>query len=405
MRTVKRVVEQPGTVQAFEETALLAKFPGYVGAVADDPDKTDHPPHDRQIDIGSRVKKDQVLAELAIPELEQEWKQKKALVRQAEAEAVQAEKFLAAAGAEVEAVKATVAEAEAGVDRAQAVYDRSQLEVNRVSKQVTGGVDTRQALDDAQLQLKAAGATQKEAAAKVSSARAAVKKAEADRDKAAADVDAARATLEVAREEVGRVEALRGYTKIKAPFDGVVTRRAVNTGDLVSPGEKVALFSVARTDPVRVVVNVPEADAGLVAVGQDVRVTLQAVQGPAATGTVTRTSWSLEPGPRTLRTEIDLPNEKGLIRPGMYAYARLTADLPAAWAIPAAAVGRAGDEAVIFLVEGGKAVRVSAQLGRGDGHVTQVRRYKKPGATDWADVTGTESVATPAAALSDGQPI
>ena len=75
-RPVKRVVEQPGTVQAFEETALHAKLPGFVEAVEDDPDKKDRPPHDRQIDIGSRVKKGQVLAELAVPELEEELKQK-----------------------------------------------------------------------------------------------------------------------------------------------------------------------------------------------------------------------------------------------------------------------------------------------------------------------------------------
>ena len=109
---------------------------------------------------------------------------------------------------------------------------------------------------------------------------------------------------------------------------------------------------------------------------------------------MTRTSWSLEPGSRTLRTEIDLPNEEGQVRPGMYVYARLTAELPAAWAVPAAAVGKVDDEPVIYLVEGGKAVRVPVQLLRGDGQFTQIRRYKKPGASDWTDVTGSESVAT-----------
>jgi multidrug resistance efflux pump len=405
MRAVKRVVEQPGTVQAFEETALFAKIPGYVGTIAEDPDKKDRPPHDRQIDIGSRVKRDQILVQLAVPELDKEWQQKKALIKQAEAEVVQAEKFLAASEAGLDAVTATVAETEAGVDRAQAAYERAQLEVTRVSRQVSGGVDTSQALDDAQFQLKVAGAARKEAAAKVTSAKAAVKKAEADRDKAAADVEAAKAKLEVAREEVGRLDALREYTRIKAPFEGIVTHRAVSTGDFVRPGEKLALFSVARTHPVRVVVNVPEADAVLVSVGQDARVILQSATGPVETGKVARMSWSLEPGSRTMRTEIDLPNEKGLVRPGVYLNARLTAELPAAWTVPAAAIGKVGDESVIYLVEGGKAVRMPALLGRGDGQYTQVRRYKRPGATDWMDVTGTESFATPAAALSDGQPI
>ncbi|HEY2783333.1 MAG TPA: efflux RND transporter periplasmic adaptor subunit [Fimbriiglobus sp.] len=401
-RAIERVIEQPGSVHAFEETALFAKFPGYVGVITADPNKKDRPVHDRQIDIGSRVKKDQVLAELTIPELDQEWKEKKALVKQSVAEVVQAEKFLAAAVAGVDAVKAVVAESEAGVDRAQAVYDRWQLEMARITKQVTGGFDTTQTRDETQLQLTAASVSRKEAAARVASAKAAVKKAEADRDKAAADVDAYRARLEVAREEVGRVDALRAYTKIKAPFDGVVTRRVVNTGDLVSPGEKVALFSVARVDPVRVVVNVPESDAGLVVIGQAVRVTFQA-PGPAETGKVSRTSWSLEPGSRTLRTEIDLPNGKGRVRPGMYVNARLTAKLEPEWAVPAAAIGKVGDETVIYLVEGNKAVRVTAQLGRGDGQFTQIRRYQKPGTKDWSDVNGSERIAWPASALVDGQ--
>src|SRR5207237_700416 len=82
------------------------------------------------------------------------------------------------------------------------------------------------------------------------------------------DIDAAKARREVAHAEVGRLEALRGYKRIRAPFDGVVTRRSVNTGDFVNATEKMALFSVARIDPVRVVVSVPEAAAGLVTAGQ-----------------------------------------------------------------------------------------------------------------------------------------
>jgi hypothetical protein len=183
---------------------------------------------------------------------------------------------------------------------------------------------------------------------------------------------------------------------------GVATANAIL---FVTFAERVRVGGMPSRDaPVRVVVSVPEADAGLVAPGQGVTITLLA-RGPAVTGTVTRTSWSLEPGSRTLRTEIDLMNETGQVRPGMYVSAKLTAELPAAWAVPAAAVGKAGDEPVIYLAENGKAVRVEVQLLRGDGQFTQVRRYKKPGAADWTDVSGSESVATPAAALSDGQPL
>jgi multidrug resistance efflux pump len=404
-RPVKREVEQPGTVEAFEETVLRANATGLVGAVEEDPNKKDRPPHDRLFDIGSRVKKGQVLARLAVPELDREFDQKQAVVRQAGFEVVQAEKALAAAEAGVAAAAALVAEAEAGIDRTQALVERWQTEVARITKQVSGGVDTSQALDETQFQLKAAEASRKEAVGKVASAKAGVGKATADRDKAAADVSAVKAKLDVAKADAARVDALRSYTKIVAPYDGIITRRrSVNTGDRVSGTEGTPLFAIAKADPVRVVVNVPEADAGLVSAGLDVKLTLQGAGGAVA-GKVTRTSWSLEPGSRTLRTEIDLPNPEGKVRPGMYAYAKLTAELPAAWAVPAAAVIKLNDEPVMYLVESGKAVRVAVQLGRGDAQFTQVRRYKKPGAADWTDATGQEQVATPAAGLTDGQPV
>ncbi|MBA4190533.1 MAG: hypothetical protein C0467_21310 [Planctomycetaceae bacterium] len=417
LRPVKREVEQPGTIQAFEETALHAKLTGFVESIEDDPkkvgliakntpEKVVWPEHDHAIDIGSSVKKNQVLARLLIPELIEEQKQKEALVRQAESEVIQAQRAHAAMVAGVAAANAAVAEADAGVDRTLALVESWQKEMERVTKLVTGGVGDRQTRDETQNQLKAAEATMKGANARVLSMKAAVTKAEADRDKAAADIDAAKARIDVAKAEAGRLKELLAYTEIKAPFDGIVTRRGVNTRDLVNATEKVALFSVARIDPVRVVVQVPEADAGLVAIGQSVRITLQTGgQTPSETGKVIRTSWSLEPGSRTLRTEIDLPNGKGLIRPGMYAYAKLTAELPAAWSVPTAAIGKVNDDSVIYLVEGGKAVRVRVELLRGDSQFTQLRRYKKQGVSDWTEVTGTEAVASPAAALSDGQAI
>ena len=278
-------------------------------------------------------------------------------------------------------------------------------DADRRSWSTAGSID-RQTRDETQNQFKAAEAGRKEAAARVASAEAAVKKAEADRDKAAADVAAAKARLEVAKAEVGRVDALRGYTKIKAPFDGVVTRRAVNTGRLRDRRRQDARCSAWRGSTrcgwwCKCRRRTPGWWPSARRCGSRCR---RRGAGPM-TGKVARTSWSLEPGSRTLRTEIDLPNEKGVVRPGMYVYARLTAELPAAWAVPAAAVGKVNDEPVIYLVENGKAVRVPVQLLRGDGQFTQVRRYKKPGASDWTDVTGTEAIATPATALADGQPV
>ncbi|MBM3981127.1 MAG: efflux RND transporter periplasmic adaptor subunit [Planctomycetes bacterium] len=404
-RAVKRVVEQPGTVRPFDETALSANASGYIDAIEPDPLKAARPDHDRLIDIDSRVTKDQVLARIAAPELVERAKQKDALVDQARAEEDQAKQALVAAGAGATAAEANVAQYDAAVERADALVERARKELDRVKKLVAGGMADTQTLDETQFQLKAAEATHKEAKARVAAAKAAVTKAGADRDKADADVTAATARLAVARAVAREAKEELRYLDIRAPYDGVVTRRAANRGDQVKAGDKVALFSVARVDPVRVVVYVPEADAGLVSAGQEVRLAIQAVQGPEVVGKVARTSWALEPGSRTLRTEIDLPNNNGLLRPGTYVHAKLSAELPAAWAVPAAAVGKVGDEPVMYLVENGKAARVAVQLLKGDGQFTQVRRYKRAGASDWTDVTGAEQVASPAAALTDGQAV
>ncbi len=404
-RAVNRVIEQPGTIQAFEETVLYPKVPGYVQNISIDPNKADHLAHDRLIDIGSRVKKDQVLAELSVPELQEEYKQKEAIVRQGEAEVVQSKKALAASAAGVSAAKAMVAETKAGLTRAQALFDRWESEAARVNRLVSSGVIDTQTRDETLNQFKAAEATRSEVMAKVISAEAAVTKAEADQDKAVADVVATEARLDVAKADVRRVDALREYLRVKAPFDGIVTRAGVNTGDYVMADGKHGLFTVARIDPVRVVLNVPEADAGLVEAGQEVRIALQAIAGPPTLGKVIRTSWSLEPGSRTLRTEVDLPNPDAKVRPGMYVNARLTAVLPSQWAIPANGVGKVNDEPVIYLVEGGKAVRMAVELLRGDAQFTQFARYKRPGASEWTAVTGDERIATPASAVSDGQSI
>ncbi len=402
-KPVKRLLELPGSVHAFEETVLYAKIPGYVRSLSVDPQKTAGPAHDRLIDLGSRVTKNQVLVELSVPELDEEFKQKEAVVRQSEAEVVQAKKGLAASTAGVTVARANVAEAKAGLSRVQSNFERWQSELTRVTKLAAGGVIDNQTRDETQNQFKSAEAGRNEAAAKVASAEAAAVKSEADRDKAVADVTAFEAKSDVAKADARRVTALLDYTRVKAPFDGIITRRSVVTGDFVSADGKQGLFAVARIDPVRVVVAVPEADAGSVILGQEVRVALQGAPGPGEKGTVARTSWSLEPGSRTLRVEVDLPNADAKVRPGTFVTARLASEIPAEWAVPAAAVGKAHDEPALYLAEHGKAVRVAVQLLKGDGHFTQIRRYKRAGATEWIDFAGAETIACPASALSDGQ--
>ncbi len=390
-RAIHRVVEQPGTVQAYEQTQLFARVPGYVSKVhVDIGQKIDGPRFDAS---GKETRPGQVLAEIAVPELAEEVSQKQALTRQAQAEVVQAEKALAAAAANIETTKAAVVEA-----RAQ--RDRWQSEAKRIAGLAKQGVVDVQSREETENQSKAAGA-------RVQATEAAVKKAQADRDKAAADVQAAAARVEVARADALRSEAMYAYSKIRAPYDGVVTLRKVSTGDFVQPavGKGDWLFTVARLDPVRVVIAVPEADAELVKDGTDVQLRVPALPGAGLGGKVARTSWALEQAARTLRTEIDLPNQGGLLRPGMYLSARFSASLPPVWTLPVAAVARQGETTVCFLVGGGKAVRTPVEVGHSDGVRVEVFRRQAPGGAGWQAFTGEEAVAARAAGLGDGQAV
>jgi HlyD family secretion protein len=399
-KALKRIVEQPGTIQADEETLLFARVPGYVRLFHDKDGRIIH-------DIGRKiqgpkydpsgkevVEPGEVLAELVVPELEQQTNLKKAKVRQAEADVEQAEKAVASAEANIGTMEAAVVEA-------KALKERWESESNRFASLTKSGTIDEQSRDEALNQYKASRA-------RVLSTEAAVRKAKADRDKALADVQAMQARVDVAKADALEAEAMLGYAKIRAPYDGVVTLRKVNTGNFVQPagGSGDWLFKVARLDPVRVVVAVPEADAELVKEKAEAKITIQALSGPTLTGTVARTSWALEPGARTLRAEIDLPNKDGRLRPGMYVYAQIINQLPDGWTLPTSAVAKQGNATVCFLIEGGKAVRMPVQVGRSDGQRVEVlKRQKADSPSVWEEFTGNEAVASRAAGLTDGQAV
>src|SRR5262249_3913283 len=140
--------------------------------------------------------------------------------------------------------------------------------------------------------------------------------------KAKADVSVAEARREVAKADRDHVQTLLQYSKILAPpYDGVVTRRNVNTWDLVQPtpvAKGHPLFVVEQVDPVRVFVNVQEMEAVWVRDGDAALIRPQSLPGQQFKGKVTRNSGALQPQNRTLRTEIDLPNAEGKLLPGMF---------------------------------------------------------------------------------------
>ena len=358
-KDIRRPIERPGyNIEAYERTLVYAKIPGYV--------------QKWNFDMGDRVHKGDILAELYIPEMDVEFKQKDAAVRQASSE---------------------IKQAEAAVLRWQADLKHASSQYERLARVGRSGVLDKEQVDETGLAFE--------------TAQAAVAKAQAD-------VDVARARLEVAKADRDHVQTLLQYTKIPAPFDGVVTRRNVNTRDFVQPAAASkgdALFVVEKVDPVRVFVNVQELEAVWVRDGDTALIRPQSLQGQQFKGKVTRTSGSLNPQNRTLRTEIDLPNAEGKLLPGMYVTVTIIAEHKNVRALPVAAVVTQGEQTFCYRVESSKTVRTPIQVGlRGSELVEVLAKQTKPAKAGeeakWEDFNGDEViVASDPGSLTDGQAI
>ena len=351
-KTLRLESVQPGQIEAFEQTPLFVKLPAYVEKL--------------YVDIGDRVEAGQLLADLFLPELKDELRQKEAALVQAEAEIELASAALRAAEAALATARANVSAAEAGNIRADADVTRWQSQYARISQLVSGGSIDRKLEDETRDSLKAAEAARGEARAKVESAKAAVGQSQADIAKAKANEAVARARRGNAQADLARVKTLLQYTQIRAPYAGVVTERNVVRGDFVQPAGTMTatpLLAVARTDIVRIFVGVPEMESPWVEAGHSGHVSVQAIPGRIVEGKVTRTSWVLGAN-RTLRTELDLNNPSGLLRPGMYATAHiLLQERPNVCVLPLSAIVREGKQAYCWVAKDGRAVRTPITLG------------------------------------------
>src|SRR5262249_55487824 len=162
--------------------------------------------------------------------------------------------------------------------------------------------------------------------------------------------------LAVAEADRDHVQTLLQYTQIKSPFDGIVTRRAINTGDFVQPptaSKGEPLYVVDRIKPIRVFVDVAELDAVWGSEGDTVLLRAQALPGQLCNGTLTRTSRSMDRQNRNLRTEIDLPNADGKLLPGMYMTATIIVEHNNAWTLPPGAIFTEGDQNYCYRMEDG----------------------------------------------------
>ena len=288
----------PGNVAAFYAADLFAKESGYLSDV--------------KVDIGDHVKKGDVLAIIDSPELEQ---QLAGLQAQLMAKQEQAK----AAAATVQQAKALLEVSRRQLAALQADRELAQETLKRQEELFQQKAATNQQIDEMRAKAQVAGAAADVGQAKIASAEADLRAAEAAQAVSAAQV-------KVTAADVARTRTLLGYTKIVAPFDGVITRRLVGPGDLVQSAvtnRNMPLFTCQKLDVIRIFCDVPELNAGDIRAGTKAEVRLTANSAKPIAASVTRVAGAMDASTRTMRVEIDLPNADEAMRPGMYAQVTL----------------------------------------------------------------------------------
>ena len=304
-----------GEFRPFQEVDVMAKVAGYVKNI--------------NVDIGSNVRQNAVLATLEVPEIQDD---------------------VAKAKAGVAAAEANVTTAQAAVQRAQAGADIALLSFQRIADVAKRdkGLVPKQEIDVAQ-------SSQLQAAAQLASANSELRAAE--QNKLQAD------------SEYSRAIAMMQYATIRAPFDGVVTKRYANTGSMIQAGissqtQAMPVVKLAQNDLLRLVLPVPVSDVAEIRDGQPVDVEVTST-GRKLQGKIARYADSVQMTTRTMDTEVDVPNADGSLVPGMYAEVHLhLAERPAALSVPIDAVDGLGTSVQqAYLVRDGIVHLVTVKVG------------------------------------------
>jgi RND family efflux transporter MFP subunit len=192
------------------------------------------------------------------------------------------------------------------------------------------------------------------------------------------------ANLHAADANVKRLQELQGFERVLAPFDGVVTQRLVNVGDLINAGNGgngAQLFHISKLGTMRVFVPVPELFASQIVPGLKADLSLTELPAQSFGGSVVRTSHAIDPGSHTLLTEIDVPNPSGELMPGAYANVHLHLAQPAKeFVIPTGAVlfQAAGPQVVIVNAQN-KLERRKVSIGNDFGNQIEITSGLSPG--------------------------
>ena len=307
-----RTIELTGNVAAFDSATLFARATGYISI--------------RHVDIGSKVRKGDVLAVIAAPDLDQQLAQ----------------------------AKAQLVQFEAAVQQAQANADLGRVTDQRTSRLVAQGWSSAQQGDQDRLTL-------------------------ASRMAALA---VARANVKAQQAAVDRLAQLTAFEQITAPFDGVITSRLIDVGSLVTAdaASGTPLFSIARTDVLRVQVFVPQSDSFGLKDGDRATVTVPELPNRVFEGKVARNAQALSAGSRTLLMEVDVDNKDGVLAPGLYSVIHLQMRRSSpVMVIPSQAVIFNKDGLSAAVVFDGKVELRKLELEADNGGNVEVRGGLKPG--------------------------
>lgn len=300
----------PGTLQAYVESPIYARTNGYLRMWYHD--------------IGSRVNKGELLADIDTPEVDQQLDQ-----------------------------------AKADLVTAQANEHLSQITDTRYSEL-----------------LKTDGVSKQEV------------------DNAAGDLAAKRAIVQSAQANVRRLQELKSFQKVYAPFSGVITQRNVDIGTLINAGNggtSQQLFYLAQTDPIRLYVNVPEAFAPAIHKGLGAYIELAQYPGQKFQGQVVRTAEAIDLASRTLLTEVDVPNKSGQLLPGGYAQVHLQIHVQnERLQVPVNALLFRSEGLRAVVVENNRVRLQPLQIGRDYGTSLEVLTGLKP--DDWIVLNPPDSI-------------
>ena len=216
-------------------------------------------------------------------------------------------------------------------------------------------------------------------------------------------VDEARSKSDIAKANLERTETLLSFTKITAPFSGVITKRMVDPGAFIpaatssTAAQNAGLFTVMDFSKVRVQAAVPEIEVPFIKTGLPVKIAVEELKNSPFEGTITRYSHALDEATKTMLAEIELPNPKGDLRPGMYATVRIIVERkPDSLIVPAEALFVEKTRNSVFTVADNKARRLTVKTGFNDG--------------GWVEILGSVNLNDPVIllgkqTLADGQPV